>query len=668
MNKPVYHIVVQGIHNADAFAGDTNKEAYWERIVRYKTQLGIQLYAFAIFDNHAHFLMRGTEQEVSGLMRRVGVSYSHWYRRQYNHEGSIFRGRPSMEQLQSDGQILKAARYIHQEPVRKGLTSSMEAYPWSSYWMYQSEDSVIDRDEITERLRFWGRFEDYMTIPEPAMFLEEKQAHFGFTDKEVASIIDRRLQQHPRVELLVMPHPIRNYILAVLRFIDRISILQLARVSGVGRGIVQRIDQEDLRLTLFQGPRILHLNGEDLPAEVLDHVHDWFVLAARQQLIRPSDIQVPMDHLWKSWCRPAEPLLTDGEIITLQLYQEQSQLRFHPQTLMYVERRLEDGALRRGLVGCLDLEQVSLSQEVHAPVRFLNEPDMLLSAHAMTIRENHAPEATGVVLAVDDPFQGLIEPLENEKQDMHQVYDISIPNQKGRITGYVLPVRLQEKVLERLDVMADPGYFASRLKTNEPPYVFFTLQGTEELAGAVLAYEHAKAKDGVEAAKLMPLRYHMVEIVDLHDEAVHILPSYPVCTVDRKALSLILNEMYPGTHPGRARQHEIEIRYSSGKEKGIFSIPYKRRRSLITPYPLTMLLPAINTCAALYDSAVTYHTSADAAIAAAKEQGGVALFWEAPTKEEILKMVTAEIRLPADALVLGEPKDRRCRLECRMLQ
>ena len=43
MNKPVYHIVVQGIHNANAFAGDTNKEAYWERIVRYKTQLGIQL-------------------------------------------------------------------------------------------------------------------------------------------------------------------------------------------------------------------------------------------------------------------------------------------------------------------------------------------------------------------------------------------------------------------------------------------------------------------------------------------------------------------------------------------------------------------------------------------------------------------------------------------------
>ncbi|MBR2263704.1 MAG: DUF1015 family protein [Firmicutes bacterium] len=534
--------------------------------------------------------------------------------------------------------------------------------------MYQSEDSVIDRDEIAERLRFWGRFEDYMTIPEPAIFLEEKQAHFGFTDKEVEAIVDRRLHQHPRVELLVMPHPIRNYILAVLRFIDQISILQLARVSGVGRGIVQRIDQEDLRLTLFQGPRILHLNGEDMPAEVLDHVHDWFVLAARQQLIRPSDIQVPMDHLWKTWCRPADPVLTDEQIITLRLYQEQSLLRFHPQTLMYVERRLEDGSLRKGLVGCLDLEQVSLSQDVHAPVRFLNEPDMLLSAHAMTIRENRAPESTSVVLAVDDPFHELIEPLEKEKEDMHQVYDISIPGQKGRITGYVLPVRLQERVLERLDVMADPGYFTSRLRTNAAPYVFFVLQGTEELAGAVLAYEHAKAKEGVEAARLMPIRYHMVEIVNLHEESVHILPSYPVCAVDKKALSVILNEMYPGTHPGRPRQHEIEVRYSSGHETGSFSIPYKRRRSLLAPYPLTMLLPALNTSAALYDSMITYHAGAEEVTSAAQEAGKVALYWNAPTKEEILKMVMAEIRLPADALVLGDPVDRRCRLECRMLQ
>ena len=668
MNKPVYHIVVQGVHNAGAFAGDTNKEAYWERVIRYKLQLGIHVYAFAIFDNHAHFLMRGTEQELSGLMRRVGVSYSHWYRRQYNHEGSIFRGRPNMERLENDGQILKAARYIHQEPVRTGLVSSMESYPWSSYWMYQSEDSVIDRDEITERLRFWGRFEDYMTIPEPAMFLEEKQAHFGFTDMEVEAMIDRRLHQHPRVELELMPHPIRNYLLAVLRFVDQISILQLARVSGVGRGIVQRITREDLKLTLFQGPRILHLSGEDLPLEVIEHIHDWYVLSGPQKLIQPSDIQVPMDHLWKTWCRPAHAFLSDEQIITLRGYQEQSLLRFHPQTLMYVERRLEDGSIRKGLVGCLDLEQVSLSQEIHAPVRFLNEPDMLVAAHTMAIRENHAPEATGIVLAVDDPFYGLIEPLETEKGDMHQVYEIPIPGQKGQISGYVLPKRLQDKVLERLDVMADPGFFANRLKTNAPPYVFFTVQGTEELAGAVLAYEQAKARDGVEVARSSPIRYHMVEIINVHEESVRLSPAFPVCEMDLKALSAILNDLYPGTHPGKPRLHELEIRFVIGAESGSFSIPYKRRRGVAAPYPLSILLPALNTYTALYDTEVSYHYGLEEALATAKEQGKAVFYWNAPTKEETLQRLMAGIRLPVDALALGDQKDRRCRIECRMLQ
>lgn len=667
MNQPVYHIVVQGIYNAGAFVGDTNKEAYWERVVRYKTQLGIHVYAFAIFDNHAHFLMRGSEQELSGLMRRVGVSYSHWYRRQYNHEGSIFRGRPGMERLENDGQILKAARYIHQEPVRLGLVSSMESYPWSSYWMYQSEDSVIDRDEITERLRFWGRFEDYMMIPEPSMFLEEKQTHFGFTDTEVEAIIDRRLHGHPRVELEMMPHAIRNYLLAVLRFVDQISILQLARVSGVGRGIVQRITRDALRLTLFQGSRVLHLSGEDLPVEVLEHVHDWYVLAGPQTLIRPTDMQVPLDHLWKSWCRPAEKLLSDEQIITLRLYQEQSQFRFHPQTLMYVERRLADGKVRRGLVGSLDLEQVSLSQEVHAPVRLVNEPDMLLASHAMTIREQRAPESTGIVLAVDDPFHALIGPLEAEKPDMHQVYEIPIPEQKGQVAGYVLPKRLQDKVLERLDVMADPGYFANRLKTNAPPFVFFVVQGTEELAGAVLAYEQAKARDGVEEARKLPIRYHMVEIVNIHEEAVQLLPGYPVCPADLKALSVVLNDIYPGTHPGRPHAHEIEIRYTTGTESGSFSIPYKRKRGTLDPYPLSVLLPALNTYTALYDGEIKYSYGQEEAIATAKSTGQLALYWDAPTKDEILKRLLAGIRLPVDALALGSQADRRCRIECRFL-
>ena len=72
---------------------------------------------------------------------------------------------------------------------------------------------------------------------------------------------------------------------------------------------------------------------------------------------------------------------------------------------------------------------------------------------------------------------------------MHQVYEIPIPEQKGQVAGYVLPKRLQDKVLERLDVMADPGYFANRLKTNAPPF----FQNSFILGSAVMAPVAASA-------------------------------------------------------------------------------------------------------------------------------------------------------------------------------
>ena len=222
--------------------------------------------------------------------------------------------------------------------------------------------------------------------------------------------------------------------------------------------------------------------------------------------------------------------------------------------------------------------------------------------------------------------------------------------------------------MERLDVMADPGYFANRLKTNAPPFVFFTVQGTEELAGAVLAYEQAKAREGIETARLLPIRYHMVEIINIHEEAVRLMPAYPVCETDLRALSVILNDMYPGTHPGKPRLHELEIRFTSGGESGSFSIPYRRRRGVTAPYPLAVLLPALNTYTALYDTELAYHFGLEEAQAAAKEPGKVAFYWNAPTKEEILQRLMMGFRLPVNALALGNQKDRRCRLECRMLQ
>ncbi len=638
MEKPVYHVVVQGNHNAQAFATDLNKEMYWERIVRFKEQMGLALYAFAIFENHAHILVRGSEAEVAGMMRRIAVSYSHWYRRYYNHEGSLFRGKPAMEKLESDGEILKVARFIHQEPVRQGIVTAMDAYPWSSYWMYESEESAIDKDEVTERLRFWGSFRDYMAIREPGQYLREKTAHFGYSDAEVEKLLRERLHGRPNRELEAMPIEMRNYVLAVLRFVDQISILQLARVSGIGRGIVQRITKDDMDLTLYRGTEVLRCGEEGLPEKVLEDRSSWYVLHGIHHVIRPCDMLIPTD----------------------------ARDRYLPSSLVYVERKLQNGQVRAGILGCLDLEQYSRSPESEKPIRSLNEADLNQVLSLLQQREKDAVEYPRIRVVVDDPKEQLIEPLTGEVEKMERLYSRTLP-EGGEIRGYAIPQEANERIRMLLGVFGDAGYFSNRYNTNQPPFTLIAVEGENELAAAAMYYEQLKARIGDEKAHVHPARFTLVEINNLRAPSTEILTEYPVLkNIDPEKLREMMLEEYPEvmqTSRQRIRVHCI----TADAERPISIPPYRQRRRRHR-YPLSWLLPILSESCHRYGSKLCFAEDPETAVRMGKEDGCVSFVWDPVNSDALIDQMVDGRIFPRGALRVGREADQRIPFEGRRIR
>lgn len=243
--RGIHHVVVQGKRLEKVFKAEADKELYLETILKYKAQTGVKLYAFCIMDNHAHMVLEETPEEtVSSFMRRIGVSYSYWYRQRYNLERGevLFRGRYLSETLETEEVILKVIRQIHQEPVKAGVADRMDDYFWSSYRLYLKPGHLIDRRLVLDSLHFSGGYSAYMEEEaEPVQMLEEVPLKYGRTDGEAEALIQVRLMEEGYSSLSQLNTEEKDIFLRRLRNIDEVSIQQLSRVTGVNRGYIQRL-------------------------------------------------------------------------------------------------------------------------------------------------------------------------------------------------------------------------------------------------------------------------------------------------------------------------------------------------------------------------------------------------------------------------------------------
>jgi REP element-mobilizing transposase RayT len=94
--------------------------------------------AFCLMPNHYHLLVQTPDGNISRCMRHLNSVYTQRYNRRHQYDGSLFRGRYKSILVSDDSYLLQLVRYIHRNPLRAGIVSNMQKYPWSSYNGYLS--------------------------------------------------------------------------------------------------------------------------------------------------------------------------------------------------------------------------------------------------------------------------------------------------------------------------------------------------------------------------------------------------------------------------------------------------------------------------------------------------------------------------------------------------
>jgi putative transposase len=159
--KHYYHIYNRGARRVTIFREPDNYHFVLYQVKDYLQKLNLSIIVYCLMPNHYHFLVRQNGDVRAGLLpQRVFNSYTKAYNKRYQHSGTIFEGRYKTVMVEQESHLKHLCRYVHLNPVKDGIVSHVEDWPYCNYpeWIGIRNGTLVDRDFIKA---YFGQAEDY---------------------------------------------------------------------------------------------------------------------------------------------------------------------------------------------------------------------------------------------------------------------------------------------------------------------------------------------------------------------------------------------------------------------------------------------------------------------------------------------------------------------------
>jgi putative transposase len=129
----VYHITARGNERKMMFLDDHDREAFLVLMRQVKERFNWLIHSYVLMGNHYHLLVETVEANLSRGMRQLNGVYTQVFNRRHKRVGHLFQGRFKAILIEKDSYLLEISRYLALNPVRTGMVSRAEEWPWSSY-------------------------------------------------------------------------------------------------------------------------------------------------------------------------------------------------------------------------------------------------------------------------------------------------------------------------------------------------------------------------------------------------------------------------------------------------------------------------------------------------------------------------------------------------------
>ena len=243
-----YHIMIRGNERRNIFHDDEDRYRLMDTLYEKKQGDKFYLHAFCLMDNHIHLFISEGIEDIALVMKRITVSYVHYFNKKYNRIGHLFQDRFRSEAIEKEGYVLSLTRYIHQNPVKANMVKTASKYLWSSYNSYVDENyfsKILDMDtilglfssdkEIAKKL-FKNDMnvlaqDSFIDIPDNVNIIDESMAKELFEKYLLERSID--LNKCPKVELAKMLKEFREE--------TNLSFRKMSAITGLNKDKINQL-------------------------------------------------------------------------------------------------------------------------------------------------------------------------------------------------------------------------------------------------------------------------------------------------------------------------------------------------------------------------------------------------------------------------------------------
>lgn len=342
------------------------------------------------------------------------------------------------------------------------------------------------------------------------------------------------------------------------------------------------------------------------------------------------------------------------ELVNMDFFNEYSD------SMIYLERTQEDGKVREGLMGIVDLEDYSYEKGSQTLIRATEKTVIERIPPRVKVRENALLELPHIMILIDDEKKNVIESLKNKVTESDIVYDFDLMKNGGHIKGYLLNNETMDEVDERLKCLADKDYFENKYGVKDKGILLFAMgDGNHSLATAKACYENLKKEIG-EKALSSKSRYALVELVNLHSDALEFEAiNRVIFNTDKDKLLNSLKEYYTINKEGNGQ--EFRVVTDSIDEAWYIENP----KSNIAVGSIQMFLDDY-----LKDNVgkIDYIHGEDVTKSLASKDNNVGFIFDAMAKEDLFKTVILDGALPRKTFSMGHANDKRYYLEARKIK
>ncbi len=334
----------------------------------------------------------------------------------------------------------------------------------------------------------------------------------------------------------------------------------------------------------------------------------------------------------------------------------------HQNKMIYLERTQSNGLVRRGLVGAIDLEHYDYNKGSKSLIRATEGTVLDRIPPRLKVRRDATLELPHVMLLIDDPAKTVIEPLAARAETLPMAYSFPLMQGGGKVVGRFVDSVGLGRIEAALNRLIAPEQVQARYGADVDPLLFAVGDGNHSLATAKAAYEEIKAAHGASAALYHPARYALVEVVNLHDPALHFEPIYRVMfNVDPDDVLQSLSRYAEGLQGNAAPQ---QARFLSAEKRGTirFETPSEQ-----------LVVGTLQTFIDGYlqehpEATVDYiHGTKSVETLAAKERA-VGFVFSGMEKSQLFGAVMHDGALPRKTFSMGAAEDKRYYIECRRIK